>query len=148
MARRFNIADLKAIAQAPASDAEKWLIGAEDSVGFLRRNARSEEMVIYACGPAVLIHAVLAPVQQVTPADQSDLMNQFVSTDEAWAIQKSYGGGEGHRVYLEPPLGSIKSLAGGEKLVYQRSFYGVSKGERAMELSQKLVHALDLHFVT
>ncbi len=67
--------------------------------------------------------------------------------DEDWAIQKCYGGGEGHRVYLEPPLGSGKSLAGGEKLVYQRSFDGVDKGERAMELSQKLVHALDLHFV-
>ncbi|WP_175700352.1 hypothetical protein [Burkholderia ambifaria] len=147
MARRFNIAALKAIAQAPASDAAKWLIGAEDSVGFLKQNAQSEEIVIYASGPAMLIHAVLAPVQQVTPADQQDLMNRFVSTDEAWAIQKSYGGGEGHRVYLEPPMGSGKSLAGGEKLVYQRSFHGVDKGERAMELSQKLVHALDLHFV-
>lgn len=147
MARRFNIADLKAVAKAPASDAGKWLVDAEDSVGFMRQNAHSEEMVIYAGGPAVLIHAVLAPVQQVTPADQQDLMNQFVSTDEAWAIQKSYGGGEGHRVYLEPPLRSSKSLVGGEKLVYQRSFHGVDKGERAIELSQKLVHALDLHFV-
>lgn len=147
MARRFNIADLKAIAQAPASDTEKWLIGAEHSVDFLRRNALSEEMVIYAGGPAVLIHAVLAPVQQVTPADQQDLMNRFVSAEETWVIQKSYGGGEAHRVYLEPPMRSSKSLAGGEKLVYQRSFCGVDKGERTLELSQKLVHALDLHFV-
>ncbi len=147
MARRFNIAALKAIAHAPASDAAKWLVGAEDSVEFLKQNAQSDEIVIYAGGPAVLIHAVLAPVQQVTPADEQDLMNRFVSTDEAWAIQKSYGGGEGHRVYLEPPLASSKSLAGGEKLVYQRSFHGVDKGEREMELSQKLVHALDLHFV-
>lgn len=149
MARRcrFNIAALKAIAQAPTQDAAKWLIGAEDSVSFLKQNAESEEIVIYAGGPAVLIHAVLAPVHQVTPADQQDLMNRFIGTDEAWAIEKSYGGGEGHRVYLEPPMGSSKSLAGGEKLVYQRSFHGVDKGERAMELSQKLVHALELHFV-
>lgn len=147
MARRFNMAALRAIAQAPASDTAKWLIGAEDSVEFLKQNAQSEEIVIYAGGPAVLIHAVLAPIQQVTPADHQDLMNRFISTDEAWTIQKSYGGGEGHRVYLEPPLRSGKSLAGGEKLVYQRSFHGVDKGERAMELSQKFVHALDLHFV-
>ncbi|HHV7519235.1 TPA: hypothetical protein ACUNF5_000667 [Burkholderia orbicola] len=147
MARRFNIAALKAIAQAPASDVAKWLIGAEDSVDFLKQNAQSEEIAIYASGPAVLIHAVLAPLQQVTPADQQDLMNWFVGTDETWAIQKSYGGGEGHRVYLEPPMSSGKSLVGGEKLVYQRSFHGVDKGEREMELNQKLVHALDLHFV-
>ncbi len=82
MARRFNIATLKAIAQAPAFDAAEWLIGAEDSVEFLKHNAQSEEIVIYAGGPAVLIHAVLAPVQQVTPADHQDLMNRFVSTDE------------------------------------------------------------------
>ncbi len=147
MARRFNMSDLRAIAQAPALDATKWLIGAEDSVEFLKQNAQSEEIVIYAGGPAVLIHAVLAPAQQVTPADQQDLMSRFVGTDETWTIQKIYGGGEGHRVYLEPPLGVGKSLASGEKIVYQRSFYGVDKGERAIELSQKLVHALDLHFV-
>ena len=147
MARRFNIGALKAIAQAPASDAATWLIGAEDSVEFLKQNAQSEDIVIYAGGPAVLIHAVLAPVQQVTPADQQDLMGQFAGTDETWAIQKSYGGGKGHRVYLEPPLASSKSLAGGEKLIYLRTFHGVDKGERAIELSQRLVHALDLHFV-
>lgn len=122
MARRFNIAGLKAIAQAPVSDAAKWLIGAENSVEFMKQNAQSEEVVIYAGGPALLIHAVLAPVHHVTPADQQDLMDSFASTDETWVIQRSYGGGEGHRVYLEPPLKSSKSLAGGEKLVYQRSF--------------------------
>lgn len=148
MAKKLNIAALKALAQVPASESvQKWLISAEDSVEFLKQNALSEEIVIYAGGPAVLIHAVLAPIQQVTPADQRDLMSRFVSAEDAWKIQKCYGGGQGHRVYLEPPLSSGKSLAGGEKLVYQRNFHGVDKGERAIELSQKLVHALDLYFV-
>jgi hypothetical protein len=102
----------------------------------------------HASGPATLIHAVLAPLQQVTPADQEDLLRCFVQSDESWVIQKSYGGGEGHRVYLEAPLSSqCKSLAGGEKLIFRRSFNGVQKGESTIELSQKLVHALGLHFV-
>ncbi|MBC7703720.1 MAG: hypothetical protein H7274_07250 [Rhodoferax sp.] len=147
MARRFNIAALKAIAHAPASGEAQWLVGAEDSLEFLKQNAQSEEIVIYAGGTAALIHAVLAPLQQVTPADQQDLMNHFVGTDETWVIERSYGGGEGHRVHLEAPLGSGKSLAGGEKLIYQRTFHGVHKGERPIELNQKLVHALNLHFV-
>ncbi|MEJ1164743.1 hypothetical protein V9K97_13635 [Variovorax sp. CCNWLW186] len=147
MAQRFNIAALKAIAHAPASGEAQWLVGAEDSVEFLKQNAKNEEIVIYAGGPAALIHGVLAPLQQVTPADQQDLMNHFVGTDETWVIQKSFGGGEGHRVYLEAPLASGKSLTGGEKLIYQRTFHGVHKGERPIELSQKFVHALDLHFV-
>ncbi|OOG38614.1 hypothetical protein [Rhodanobacter sp. C05] len=147
MARRFNIEALKAISQAPASGEAEWLVAAEDSVKFLKENAQCEELVIFASGPATLIHAVLAPLKQVTPADQKDLMHTFVQTDESWVIQKSYGGGEGHRVYLEAPLRSGKSLLGGEKLVFRRSFTGVQKGESPVELSQKLVHALGLHFV-
>lgn len=147
MARRFNIAALKAISQAPATGEAEWLTAAEDSVVFLKENAQSEEIVIYASGPATLVHAVFAPLKQVTPADQKDLMRAFVQTDESWVIQKSYGGGEGHRVYLEAPLRSGKSLLGGEKLVFRRSFDGVQKGESPVELSQKLVHALSLHFV-
>lgn len=142
------MATLKALAQAPAVKAENWLVGAEDSVEFLKLNAQSEEIVIYASGPAILIHGVLAPAQQVTPADQEDLMNGFVQSDESWVIQKSYGGGEGHKIYLEPPLRHAgKSLSGGEKLIFRRSFDGVQKGESPIELNQKLVHSLGLHFV-
>jgi hypothetical protein len=147
MTRRFNIAALKAISHAPATGEADWLISAEDSIVFLKENAQSEEIVIYASGPATLVHAVLAPLKQVTPADQEDLMHAFVQTDESWVIQKSYGGGEDHRVYLEAPLRSGRSLSGGEKLIFRRSFDGVQKGDSTIELSQKLVHALGLHFV-
>ena len=149
MARRFDITRLQAISQLPGTNGADWLVGAEDSVEFLKANAESDAVVIYATGPALLIHAVLAPLQQVTPADQEDLLGCFVQTDESWAIQKSYGGGQGYRVYLEAPLRSpgCKSLAGGEKLLFRRSFDGVQKGESPIELSQKLVHSLDLHFV-
>lgn len=148
MTRRFNMATLKALAQAPADKAANWLGGAEDSVEFLKANAQSEEIVIYASGPAVLIHGVLAPAEQVTPADKEDLMRGFVQTDESWVIEKSYGGGEGHKVSLEPPLTHAgKSLSAGEKLIFRRSFDGVQKGESPVELNQKLVHSLGLHFV-
>ncbi len=40
-----------------------------------------------------------------------------------------------------------ESLNGGEKLVFRRGFSGVAKGPAPVELSQKLVHSLDLHFV-
>lgn len=147
MARKINIAALKAISQAPATGEAEWLIAAEDSVAFLKDNAQSEEIVIYASGPATFVHAVLAPLKQVSPADHDDLLHAFVDMEESWIIQKSFGGGEGHRVYLEAPLSFGKTLSGGEKLVFRRSFHGVQKGESSIELSQKLVHALSLHFV-
>ncbi len=69
--------------------------------------------------------------------------------DNSWRIQQAWGGGRGHRMYLEPPLVSVaESLAGGEKLIFRRTFTGVSRGPTPIELSQKLVHSLDLYFVS
>lgn len=44
------MATLKALAQPPTGKAADWLVGAEDSVTFLKANAQSEEIVIYASG--------------------------------------------------------------------------------------------------
>lgn len=52
-------------------------------------------------------------------------------------------------MYLEPPLASIaESLSGGEKLIFRRSLLGVHRGPSPIELSQKLVHSLDIHFLS
>ena len=51
IARRFNIEALKAISQAPATGEAEWLIAAEDSVAFLKENARSEEVLAGAVAP-------------------------------------------------------------------------------------------------
>ncbi|MCP5916322.1 hypothetical protein NL317_30335, partial [Klebsiella pneumoniae] len=82
-----------------------------------------------------------APIGLVTPADHDDLLKSYVHNDDTWCIQKSYGGGEPHRVYLEPPLSSpgCTSLVGGEMLFYKRNFYGTDH-PTDVEISQKLVH--------
>lgn len=149
MAHRFNSTLLQTISQLPSEGSAEWLCRAKDSLEFLKINAQSDEVVIFALAPAVLIHAVLAPTSQVTPADPDDLLRSYVQLDDSWRIQRVYGGGEGHRIYLEPPLSSpgCKSLVGGEKLIYKRLFRGVHDGQSPIELSQKLVHSLDLHFV-
>lgn len=149
--RSFDIRDLQSIWEPPSDARERaiWLGGAENSVDFLKSNSTREEMVLYASGPAVLIHGVLAPTSQVSPADQDDLMHDFIDPEATWCIERAYGGGEGYRIYLEPPLGThhSKSLIGGEKLVFRRRFHGVDEGPTPVEINQKLVHALDLYFV-
>lgn len=147
--RRFDEKGFRAIAWPPDADKADWLLGAESAIGFLKDNARRDELVIYASADAVLIHGVLAPTRQVNPADQADLLRSYVMPDDSWCIQKAWGGGEGHRIYLEPPLSSpgCNSLVGGEKLIFRRSFTGVETGPSPVELSQKLVHSLGLHWV-
>jgi hypothetical protein len=147
--KKFNEKALREISWAPETSKEKWLLLAEDSIAFLRDNAQRDEIVIYASAGAVLIHGVLAPIEQVTPANQSDLQRACFLPDDTWCIQRVYGGGEGHRMYLEPPLShpGCKSLVGAEKLIFRRSFIGVFEGPAPVELSQKLVHSLGLYWV-
>jgi len=147
--QRFDENAFRAIARAPNAGKAEWLLRAEDSIAFLKGNALRDEIVIYATGDAVLIHGVLAPTEQVTPADQVDLLNAYIMPDNSWCIQRAWVGGEGQRIYLEPPLShpGCKSLVGGEKLIFRRSFTGVAEGPAPVELSQKLVHSLDLYWV-
>jgi hypothetical protein len=147
--KRFDEEALRAVAWPNASDQADWLLDAEGAIDFLLENANRDEIVIYASAGAVLIHGVLAPTAQVTPADHDDLLRAYVMPEDSWCIQKSWGGGEGHRIYLEPPLShpGCTSLAGGEKLVFRRSFTGVAEVRWPLELSQKLVHSLGVYWV-
>ena len=127
-------------------EVDTWLTGAESSVGFLQDNARAERVVLYASLPHVFIHGVLAPLKQLKTPDQSELGRGFVAPDAGWCIEHVSGGGRPDRVYLAPPLSEDSAtLKGGEKLVFRRSWPGAERA--STEISQKLVHALGLHYV-
>ena len=114
-------------------------------VEFLKESIPFERTLLFVSMPAVLIHAVLAPLDSLDPPDQADLSNDFVMPDDKWAIEHVSGGGP-DRVYLAPPMSDLgKTLSRGEKLVFIRSAPWSS--ERPIEISQKLVHSLDLHFL-
>ena len=147
--RPFKLTELEAISRIPDSESNSWLVDAEGSIEFLRRNAENDEIVIYASTKCALIHGFLALKRRLTPDKISELQHSNIPMpDNSWRIQQVWGGGRGHRMYLEPPLVSVaESLAGGEKLIFRRTFTGVSRGPTPIELSQKLVHSLDLYFV-
>ncbi|MCY4610294.1 MAG: hypothetical protein OXC38_01050 [Gammaproteobacteria bacterium] len=141
---------LKAISQLPDSDKSSWLENATDSVSFLKDNYdRESEIILYANASHAFVQTVLAPTQNITPPDKEDLLGMDILPSSSWCIQRSYGGGEEHRVYLEPPLAycGCNSLTDGEKLVFIRPFEGVESEKTQIEISQKLVHSLSLHFV-
>lgn len=145
----FKVNDLKKINEAPTNDLQSWLVNAEGSIAFLRLSEESDDIVIYASGSSILVHGVLSPTSNLTPPDGDDLQNNNIPMlDDSWRIQKVCGGGKGHRMYLEAPLSSSsKSFQGGEKLIFRRSFTGVTEGPSMIELNQKLTHSLDLHYM-
>jgi hypothetical protein len=135
---------IRAIARVPDTGKAEWLAGAEESIAFLKANAQRDEIVLCASAPAVLIHGVLAPAAQVTPADQKDLLGAHLMSTCSWSIQRAWGGGEGHRITLEPPLShpGCKSMVGGEQIVFRRYFTGVADGPAPVELSRSSSTAL------
>jgi hypothetical protein len=144
---RDPLKELARISEIPGSNPDKWLSSAKDSIEFLQKAVGSDPVILYASMPCVLFHAVLAPLKNLDPPDADDLGRDFVNLDDSWMIEHESGGGQPDRVYLSPPLGRHgKSLTGGEKLVFQRSFSG-SLRQHPIEISQKLVHTLGLHFI-
>jgi hypothetical protein len=127
-------------------DIGTWLTTAESSVEFLQDNARAARVVLYAGLPHVLIHGVLAPLKQLKKPDQGEIEHGFMMPDASWRIEHVSGGGRPDRVYLASPSGDgSATFKGGEQLVFRRSWAGAEGA--STEISQKLVHALELHFV-
>ncbi len=139
---------LQALSIAPKDDRDAWLIGAEQGVEFLKRNALDDYVVVYASMPHVYIQTVLAPSDALTPADHDDLMSACIMPDDTWCIQHSWSSA-GHEVYLEPPLDhpGCTSLKGGEPIVFRRSFEGMRDFGDPIEPNQKLVHCFRAFFM-
>ena len=105
------------LARVPDTDPGNWLENAEQSVRFLTQICeKNEEIFLYASGPHFYVHSVLVPRAAVDPPDHDDLARAHIMITDTWCIQRSYGGGRGHRVYLDPPLSfpGCRTLVGGE----------------------------------
>lgn len=127
-------------------DPAQWLGDAQGSINFLKANARGPRIVIYASLRYVLVHCVLALTEQLKKAGHKDLGHGFIRSDRTWCIQHVSGGGQPDRVYLEGPMdGESEAVKGGEKLIFRRHWQG--EKDTPLELSQKLLHALDLYWV-
>lgn len=134
------------ISVLPETNQGEWLSSAEGAVEFLKDNAKSERIVLYASLSCTLIHGVLAPLEKLDRPDRAELTHDFMRIDGTWMIEHASGGGEPDRVYLVSPMNSQgETLRDGEKLIFIRS--NAWSVESKIELSQKLIHALNLHFV-
>lgn len=138
---------LKRLSVLPETNKSVWLGEADEGIEFLRENALADHVAIFAIMPSSWMSSALAPNANLQMINREDLRQARIDLDDTWIIQHSWGGGQGHRVYLEPPLErSSRALEGGEALLFRRSFEGMDRRE-PFELSQKLLHALGIFFV-
>jgi hypothetical protein len=134
----------------PSGQASKeWLTSAEkDGISLLTKE-ETDFVILYASFPSLLIVSVFGLSSNLAHPDKDELYNATFHSSEAWCIQRAWGGGKGHRMYLEPPLDFEEGhpLKNAEPIVFRRHFEGMTNHASPIELSQKLVHSLGLHFM-
>ena len=139
---------IRSLSHVPAKP-DDWLGNAQEGVEFMKENMNSERVVIYASGPYVITQSVLVPAEKLKSADRKIIRNTHISPDQAWAISRVGFGGGDYSISLEHPLSGLDDeiFGDGEKLIFVRRFHGMDDYESPIEVSQKLVHSLNVHFI-
>lgn len=127
---------------------ERW-VEQQDSPRLLEANLHQDDFVLYASLPHVFMHAVAVPASSVDPPDVRDLMEWNLTACGGWGVWHDFTDPPSIRV-SSPMEGSTSSvtLAGGEQLVFIRHFEGRIGRPGYVEILQKLLHVLDLHFLS
>jgi hypothetical protein len=146
---RFSVEELKNLSQAPETSDASWFEAALSGVDFLIQNATQSEIVLYASFGFTFIHGFLVPEKNLMALDFDYLERCYMSTESTWCLEHVSGGGQPDRMYLASPLSDDPEspLNGGEKLIFARSFSSVDKEWRRVELSQQMIHALDIYWM-
>lgn len=142
----LNIEELKSLSIAPVNNRETWLQSAETGVDYVKTNSNSSDVILYASIGQSCIYSVLAPLEQINATSVELLAGAHLDVYSGWTIEHCSGLGR-DEIYLADSFDNpgCESFTGGEQLVFRRVFEGVDKRTRT-EISQKLVHALDLYW--
>jgi len=114
---------------------------------FLRRNARSDELVIYGSGDYSFVHAAVVPNERLKTLSQDDLLH-WDGTPYNSIASYVWGGGRDD-VWMERLSDSQGSwtLDGSTQLVFGRTFEGWSGSDRNyFEINQEYTHLTGIHW--
>lgn len=127
-------------------DFSEW-IKAEAHLAFLRKNARTDELVVYASGDYTFVHSVAVPNDRLQPINREDLMGWSFNPYRSIASYVTGGGRDD--VWIERGLSGTgtKTLSGAVQLVFGRTFEGWSApGRNYYELHQEYAHLAGIHW--
>jgi len=142
------IEEIESLDELPAGrdDFAAW-IQAGAHLEFLRRNAHSEELVIYGSGDYSFVHAAVVPNDRLAALSQDDLLH-WSGTPYTSIASYVYGGGRDD-VWVERLTDSTGSsaLEGAIQLVFGRTFEGWSGFDRTyFEVNQEYTHITGIHW--
>lgn len=141
-----HIATLSRKPEFSSDEYKKWVEQA-DFIQFLQTLPNLDEVPLYVSAPYVFLYSVLVPTRLVTPPDIDDLDQWSCTPFSGWGITVT--GGSRPRVFLSPPLDHTgsKTLDCGEQIIFARRFDGRQEQQSYIEISPRLTHPFDLHYV-
>jgi hypothetical protein len=143
------IKELTRLSQKPEYGSEKYKewIAQDDFVRFLQTLPSLNEIILYASMPHLFIYGVLVPARLITPPKVDDLYHWNCNPFSSWGITINFG--KKPKVALSRPLDHTGSntLDRGEQILFARQFDGRQERPSYIEISQRLTHAFDLHYV-
>lgn len=141
----FNLASVITLSNEPEEPEQfnQW-IEQTNICSFLENEIQDEHIILYASLHCVFINSILIPSDEFDDADIQGLLSWNVSPDSSWGECYS-----SNSVWLESALSGEDSelLRQGEKILFSRQFDGATESRYYYELSQKLAHILEIHFV-
>lgn len=127
----------------------KW-VEQDDFVAFIRQNVNDNEIVLYSGLHRCFIYSVLMPIDVIGQDNIDDLLNWSCNPASSWGINYEYPEpNKSPKAWIEQPLNCCGSsiLSKGEQIIFTRHFDGRHEDKSYFELSQRLTHAHDLHYV-
>lgn len=122
----------------------EW-IKAEAHLAFLRENARSSELVVYANAEYTFVDSIVVPNEVLARMTPADLEGWHFSSDYSMASYV-YGGGRDD-VWIERGVRKGYDAENGTQLVFLRTFDGWDgSGRNHVEINQEYTHITGIHW--
>lgn len=139
---------IKTLDESPSNqDSFAAWIQAPAHLDFLRQNANSDELVIYASGEFSVVYSAVVPNDQLATLDQEKLLHWY-GTPYRSIASYVYGGGRDD-VWLERLEDSQgnSELSGAIQLVFGRAFEGwTGSDQNYFEINQEYTHVTGIHW--
>ena len=121
-------------------------VSQNDVVDFLDRDACDDNIILHVSVKTMLLNTVLVPTKELEDFDPSELSSWEHDHQGGWSV---WSGKERDKSWLEPPMKSSRpnALKTGEQLLFKRSFHGVKERENYIEISEKFLQVMDLHYM-
>jgi hypothetical protein len=129
-----------------SAEYKKW-IEQDDFVHFLQVIPKLDKWILYGSVDDLYLYSVLVPTRLVNPPNIVDIKSWSCNPFSSWGI--TIAGAGWSKISLSPPLhdSGSKTIEQGEQIVFARTFEGKQEQKSYFEISQRLTHSLELHYV-